>query len=72
MEKKQKIQTLMAQIMKFGVVGVLAFLIDYGVLYVLTEFIGIYYLTSAAISFTVSVIFNYLCSMKYVFTGKRA
>lgn len=64
-------QRLIQQIFKFGVIGALAFLIDYGVLYVLTEFAGIYYLISGAISFTVSVIFNYICSMKYVFSGKE-
>lgn len=67
----KKRQALITQIMKFGVVGVLAFFIDYGVLFALTEFAGIYYLVSAAISFTVSVVFNYLCSMKYVFAGKE-
>ena len=64
-------QRLIQQIFKFGVIGALAFLIDYGVLYVLTEYAGMYYLLSGAISFTVSVIFNYICSMKYVFSGKE-
>lgn len=64
-------ERLIQQIFKFGVIGGLAFLIDYGVLYVLTEFAGMYYLLSGAISFTVSVIFNYICSMKYVFSGKE-
>ena len=63
-------EKLIKQILKFGVVGVLAFLIDYGVLYVLTEFAGVYYLLSGAISFTVSVTFNYIFSMKYVFSGR--
>ncbi len=58
---------LVKQILKFGVVGVVAFLIDYGLLYILTEFIGIYYLISAIISFTVSVIVNYIMSIKWVF-----
>ena len=62
---------LFAQIMKFGVVGVVAFLIDYGLLALLTEVFGINYLVSATISFTASVIFNYLASMRYVFTHKE-
>jgi len=57
--------------MKFGVVGAIAFVIDYGLLAVLTELFGINYLVSATISFTVSVIFNYLASMRYVFTHKE-
>ena len=35
---------LIKQILKFGLVGGLAFLIDYVFLYILTEFIGIHYL----------------------------
>ncbi len=62
---------LFAQIMKFGVVGVIAFLIDYGVMIILTEALGVHYLLSALVSFTVSVIFNYLASMRFVFSGKE-
>lgn len=62
---------LIAQIMKFGVVGVIAFVIDYGLLIFLTEVFGIDYLVSATISFTVSVTFNYLASMRYVFAHKQ-
>ena len=62
---------LIAQFMKFGVVGVIAFVIDYGLLVVLTELFGVNYLVSATISFTVSVIFNYCASMRYVFTHKE-
>ena len=62
---------LIHQFMKFGVVGVIAFFIDYVLLFVLTEFGGINYLVSATISFTASVIFNYIASMRYVFTHKE-
>lgn len=62
---------LIAQIMKFGVVGVVAFAIDYGLLVFLTEVFGIEYLVSATVSFTVSVVFNYLASMRYVFAHKE-
>lgn len=58
---------LINQILKFGVVGGIAFLIDYSLLYILTEFIKIHYLISSVISFTVSVIFNYIASIKWVF-----
>lgn len=62
---------LFEQIMKFGIVGVIAFIIDYGLLVLLTELFGINYLISATVSFTVSVIFNYLASMRFVFTHKE-
>lgn len=62
---------LIAQFMKFGVVGVIAFVIDFGLLVLLTEVFGVNYLVSATISFVVSVIFNYVASMRYVFTHKE-
>lgn len=62
---------LIAQFMKFGIVGVIAFVIDYGLMVLLTELFGVNYLISATISFTVSVIFNYLASMRYVFRHKE-
>lgn len=61
------VKKLIAQFMKFGIVGVIAFLIDYGLMVVLTEFFGVPYLISNTISFTVSVVFNYVASMRYVF-----
>ena len=58
---------LMFQILRFGVVGGSAFLIDYALLFVLTEFGGINYLLSSCISFIVSVIYNYILSVIWVF-----
>ena len=58
---------LIEQIFRFGIVGVLAFIIDYGLMVFCTEVLGIYYLWSSLISFTVSVIFNYVLSVKWVF-----
>lgn len=62
---------LMGQIAKFGVVGIIAFFIDYGLLIFLTEVFSIDYLISATISFIVSVVFNYVASMRYVFSHKE-
>lgn len=62
---------LIAQIIKFGMVGATAFVIDYGLLALLTEAFGVNYLVSATISFTVSLIFNYMASMRYVFRHKE-
>ncbi len=55
------------QLLKFGIVGVIAFAIDYGIMVILTEIFKIPVLISAAISFTISVIFNYIASVKWVF-----
>ena len=62
---------LFAQIIKFGFVGGTAFIIDAGILFLLTEVFGVHYLISGAISFTVSVIYNYILSIKWVFDAKK-
>lgn len=62
---------LITQLMKFGIVGVIAFIIDYGLMVLLTEAFGVDYLVSATISFAVSVTFNYFASMRYVFRHKE-
>ena len=62
---------LFNQIFRFGIVGFTAFLIDAGLLYVLTEFCHIHYLISSIISFTVSLAYNYILSIFWVFDVKR-
>ena len=62
---------LIEQFMKFGVVGIIAFFIDYGLLAFCTEILNINFLVSATIGFTVSVVFNYIASMRFVFTHKE-
>lgn len=62
---------LLNQILKFGLVGGTAFVIDYVLLYFCTEFLHIHYLISSIISFTVSAIFNYILSIKWVFDVKK-
>ena len=58
------------QIFSFLVVGTLSFIIDYSILFTLTEFIGTFYLLAAAIAFLISVIFNFYFSMRFVFDAK--
>ncbi|RHR25826.1 GtrA family protein [Clostridium sp. AF19-22AC] len=58
---------LLVQILKFGAVGGICFFLDYGLLAFATECLGLHYLISGFISFTVSVTVNYLLSRKFVF-----
>lgn len=62
---------LFEQFVKFGIVGVTAFAIDYGLMILLTEVFGVDYLVSAMFSFIASVVFNYFASMRYVFSHKE-
>ena len=58
------------QIRNFVIVGGTSFLIDYILLFVFTEYLGIWYLLSAALSFVTSTVFNYIASMAIVFKGR--
>lgn len=62
---------LVVQILRFGVVGVLAFIVDYGILYLLTEHVHLYYLLSSIISFLISLVVNYILSIKWVFDVQK-
>jgi len=62
---------LILQIIKFGFVGVIAAIIDVGLLVILNEKIHIDVLVASAISFLVSVTVNYILSMSFVFKGKQ-
>ncbi len=64
-------KNLIKQIIRFGIVGVIAFLIDYSLLYIFTEFIHIHYLISSIMSFTISLIFNYIASIYWVFDVQK-
>lgn len=61
---------LIRQIIKFGIVGTICFLIDYALLYLCTEYLGMHYLISGICSFTVSVVVNYYLSSRFVFVMK--
>ena len=62
-------KNLILQIIKFGIVGVVATVVDVGVLTLLTEVFHVDILLASAAGFTVSVIANYILSMLFVFKG---
>ena len=57
--------------MKFGVVGVIAAVIDFGVLNLLVGVFHMHNVIAGTISFLVSLVFNYLASMKFVFKHRE-
>ncbi len=64
-------KTLIEQVLKFGIVGFAAFVVDYGVLMLLSQFLGMNAVLASGISFVVSCTFNYLASMHYVFRHRE-
>lgn len=56
------------EIISFCLVGVFTFGLDYGALYFCTEILGINYLYSAGLSFSLAVLINYVLCLKFVFT----
>lgn len=64
-------KNLLNQIIKFGIVGLFCFLIDFGITTGFTNFLGIHYLISKFLGFVVSAVVNYLLSIKFVFTQKK-
>lgn len=60
----------LTQLIRYGFVGGLAFIVDYGSLWFLTEVCGLHYLLSAAIAFILGLVCNYLLSTAWVFSGR--
>ena len=58
------------QFLRYIMAGLIVFIIDLGSLFILTEVFGIYYLISAALSFTLGLIANYFLSISWVFNTR--
>lgn len=58
---------ILKQFCKFSAVGVVSFLMDYGLLFAFTESFHMHYLLSSMLSFSAATVFNYVYSTKYVF-----
>ena len=63
-----------AQFFKYCVGGGTAFIVDFSLLYIFTEFLGLWYLWSASASFIIAVYVNYLIQKFWTFksSGQRA
>lgn len=64
---KSKIKKLLEQLVKFGIVGVIATLLEWVIFYICTNQLKIHYSISTIIGFSISTIFNYWASVKWVF-----
>ena len=64
---KSKIKKLLEQLVKFGIVGVIATLLEWIIFYICTNQLKIHYSISTVIGFSISTIFNYWASVKWIF-----
>lgn len=62
---------LISQLFRYAFVGGLAFIADFGLLYLLTSQCGLYYQLSACISFIAGLTINYFFSIAWVFNKNR-
>lgn len=62
---------ILVQFLKFSIVGITAFLIDYGLFLLMAYVLGVFYIAASTVSFIISTVYNYAMSMRYVFQGKE-
>ena len=62
---------MILQIIRFGIVGVIATVIDFATLIALKELLGVDVMNASAIACCVSVAANYVLSMAFVFKSKN-
>ncbi len=68
---KSKTDNLFVQIFRYTFVGGVAFIVDFSLLYLLTDLFKIHYLVSAGISFIFGLLVNYLLSILWVFNSRK-
>lgn len=61
---------LLDQILKFGIVGVICFFIDFGVYTFVCNGLKLSYILAGVLGFVISVVVNYILSMRFVFRGR--
>lgn len=57
--------------LKYSLVGIATFLLDLGLLFLLTDVFGWHYLVSVACAFLFAVTLNYIISRRVVFIGSE-
>lgn len=66
----EKNHSIFVQTIRYMLAGMVCFLIDVSLYYVMTVYYGVYYLVSAAIAFLIGVMLNYIANIKWVFSKR--
>ena len=67
---KGKTDNIFIQLFRHTFAGGIAFLVDFSLLYCLTEYLNVHYLISSLISFFVGLIITYVSSILWVFNER--
>ena len=68
---KNESSSLRTEVFRSVIVSSVSFLLDFGLLYVFTDILHLFYLLSALISYGAGMVANYLLSIKWAF-GRRS
>ena len=66
-----KNRELALQFVRFASVGIISLAVDYGFMIILNEATDMGYFRACAFSYTLSILVNYVLSMRYVFRGRE-
>jgi len=64
-------ETKLVQFLRYAVASGISLAADFGLLYVGTEFLGLHYLLSAIVSYSIGMVVNYLLSVLWAFPRSR-
>jgi putative flippase GtrA len=64
-------ESKLIQFLRYAVVSGVSLAADFGLLYVGTEYLGLHYLLSAIVSYSIGMIVNYLMSILWAFPRSR-
>lgn len=66
-----KTESTFVQFFRYTLVGGTAYVVDFGTLFLVTEYLHVHYLTSAAVAFLLGLTVNYILSTWWVFSRRR-
>jgi putative flippase GtrA len=66
-----KAESKLVQFLRYAVVSGVSLGVDFGLLYIGTEFVGLHYLASAIVSYSLGLVVNYLLSVLWAFPHSR-
>ena len=69
--RARRVRRLAWQFTRFLIVGLVSFAFDYGLFFVLFHYFGVQYIVASTISFSLSLVLNYILTLKFVFEAKQ-